>query len=130
MRVLVGEMSAAPSPVQEMAPLPPIDAALQTETAPDASEVTEANAEGQDGASEPSRASQAQSFANGLGAELRRNVIRVYPMGLNATAKRYYERVMDRGEGIDWEEEREAQRAMGIGEEEERDRGGMRMGML
>lgn len=53
----------------------------------------------------------------------------VYPEGLNAVAKRYYQRVMARGEGVDWEEEREAQRALGIPEEEE---GGdeMRMRML
>lgn len=50
----------------------------------------------------------------------------VYPAGLNAVAKRYYERVIARGEGVDWEEEREAQRAMGIPEEEE---GGAGMGM-
>ena len=43
----------------------------------------------------------------------------VYPEGLNAVAKRYYERVMARGEGVDWDEEREAQRAMGIPDEDE-----------
>jgi hypothetical protein len=52
----------------------------------------------------------------------------VYPQGLNDVAKRYYERVVVRGEGVDWEEEREAQRAMGIPEEEEAGDGmGMRM---
>lgn len=43
----------------------------------------------------------------------------VYPEGLTREARKYYERVMQRGEGIDWEEEREAQRAMGIQDEEE-----------
>jgi hypothetical protein len=43
----------------------------------------------------------------------------VYPEGLNDVAKRYYERVMARGEGVDWDEEREAQRAMGIPDEDE-----------
>ena len=42
----------------------------------------------------------------------------VYPEGLNAVAKRYYERVMARGEGVDWDEEREAQRALGIPDED------------
>ena len=123
MRVLVGEMSAAPSPVTETAPLPPIDGALEDND--DSDNPSEETPNG-----EAARDSERQAFANGLGADLRRNVIRVYPLGLNAVAKRYYERMMDRGEGIDWEEEREAQRAMGIGEEEERDQGGMRMGML
>lgn len=53
----------------------------------------------------------------------------VYPEGLNAVAKRYYERVMGRGEGVDWEEEREAQRAMGIPDEDEAG-DDMRMRML
>lgn len=44
---------------------------------------------------------------------------RVLPDGLGRVAKRYYERVMARGEGIDWEEEREAQRALGIADEEQ-----------
>ncbi|KAK4687755.1 hypothetical protein P7C73_g2367, partial [Tremellales sp. Uapishka_1] len=51
-------------------------------------------------------------------------VERVLPDRLNVAAKRYYERVMQRGEGIDWEEEREAQRALGVGEEEEERNGG------
>jgi len=42
----------------------------------------------------------------------------VYPEGLNAVARRYYARVMARGEGVDWEEEREAQRALGIPDED------------
>jgi hypothetical protein len=53
----------------------------------------------------------------------------VYPTGLNTVAKRYYERVLARGEGIDWEEEREAQRALGVGDEEP-EGDGMRMRML
>jgi hypothetical protein len=53
----------------------------------------------------------------------------VYPEGLNAVAKRYYQRVMARGEGVDWEEEREAQRAMGIPDEDEAG-DDMRMRML
>jgi hypothetical protein len=61
------------------------------------------------------------------GAQLERPP--VFPQGLGAQAKRYYERVLARGEGIDWEEEREAQRAMGVGEEEEQD-GGMRFRLL
>lgn len=44
--------------------------------------------------------------------------LRIYPEGLNPAAKAYYERVMARGEGIDWEEEREMQRALGVAEEE------------
>lgn len=57
----------------------------------------------------------------------------VFPDGLGPRAKKYYERVMARGEGIDWEEEREAQRAMGIADEDEARAGqddGMRMRML
>jgi len=55
----------------------------------------------------------------------------VLPDGLSVAAKRYYERVIGRGEGIDWEEEREAQRAMGIADDEDRqDDDGMRMRML
>jgi len=55
----------------------------------------------------------------------------VLPEGLSGPAKRYYERIIGRGEGIDWEEEREAQRAMGIAEDEDRqDDDGMRMRML
>lgn len=44
--------------------------------------------------------------------------LRIYPEGLSPAAKAYYERVMARGEGIDWEEEREMQRALGVAEEE------------
>ena len=55
----------------------------------------------------------------------------VLPDGLSNAAQRYYERVIGRGEGIDWEEEREAQRAMGIADEEDRQADdGMRMRML
>jgi hypothetical protein len=56
----------------------------------------------------------------------------VLPEGLSDKAKRYYLRVIERGDGIDWEEEREAQRAMGIADEDERqaDDEGMRMRML
>jgi hypothetical protein len=55
----------------------------------------------------------------------------VLPEGLSVAARRYYERVIGRGEGIDWEEEREAQRAMGIADEEDRQADdGMRMRML
>lgn len=53
----------------------------------------------------------------------------IFPEGLNSVAKRYYERVLARGEGIDWEEEREAQRAMGI-PDENAGAGGMGMGLL
>ncbi|ORY28318.1 hypothetical protein BCR39DRAFT_535499 [Naematelia encephala] len=50
----------------------------------------------------------------------------VLPQGLDVWGKAYYQRVIARGEGIDWEEERDAQRAMGIGEEEEmRGEGGL-----
>ncbi|OCF36425.1 hypothetical protein I316_01674 [Kwoniella heveanensis BCC8398] len=51
------------------------------------------------------------------------------PDGMSECAKKYYLRVMERGEGIDWEEEREAQRAMGI-EDEAEDGDGMRLRML
>ena len=114
MRVRVGEMSAAPSPVVHTRELPndndePID-----------------GQEGQNGRTEQ----EGPSFSGALGANLARRRVRVYPQGLNPIAKRYYERVMERGEGIDWEEEREVQRAMGIADEDEADQGGMRMGML
>ena len=126
MRVLVGEMSTAPSPVVETTPLPDIDGYAQPRE-----EGTDNTGEFDEEASQTGDANHLSGGNDGgLGAELRRNVVRIYPPGLNAVAKRYYERVMDRGEGIDWEEEREAQRAMGIGEEEEGDRGGMRMGVL
>ncbi|WRT67357.1 uncharacterized protein IL334_004328 [Kwoniella shivajii] len=51
------------------------------------------------------------------------------PEALSVSARKYYLRVLARGEGIDWEEEREAQRALGVGEEEE-GREGMRLRML
>ncbi len=55
---------------------------------------------------------------------------RVLPEGLSPAAKAYFKRVMERGEGIDWEEEREAQRALGVGEEEpDEGRGGLGLGM-
>lgn len=56
----------------------------------------------------------------------------VLPAGLGLRAKKYYERVVARGEGIDWEEEREAQRAMGVADEDEGAGAGdgMRMRML
>jgi hypothetical protein len=53
----------------------------------------------------------------------------VLPEGLNEVGRKYYLRTMERGEGIDWEEEREAQRAMGVGREEEEAGGGF-MGMF
>lgn len=43
------------------------------------------------------------------------------PDGISPTAKRYYERVIARPESIDWDEEREAQRAMGLPDEEEQE---------
>ena len=55
---------------------------------------------------------------------------RVLPPGLSVAATKYYRRVIERGEGIDWEEEREAQRAMGVGEEEDGQGDEMRMRML
>lgn len=76
---------------------------------------------------ESTNASAAEGNASGDEGEREH----VYPEFLNSVAKRYYERVMRRGEGVDWEEEREAQRAMGIPDE---DAGGdgdeMRMRML
>ena len=56
----------------------------------------------------------------------------VLPEGLSDKAKRYFLRVIERGDGIDWEEEREAQRAMGIADEEDRqaEDEGMRLRML
>lgn len=42
----------------------------------------------------------------------------ILPDGISKAARRYYARVAERPEGIDWDEEREAQRAMGIPEEE------------
>ena len=50
---------------------------------------------------------------------------RVLPENLTPAAKAYYERVMERGEGIDWEEEREAQRALGVADEEREERPGV-----
>ena len=53
---------------------------------------------------------------------------RILPEGLGPKAKAYYERVMERGEGIDWEEEREAQRALGEVQDEPEEGGlGVRM---
>ncbi|EIW70059.1 hypothetical protein TREMEDRAFT_29901 [Tremella mesenterica DSM 1558] len=60
------------------------------------------------------------------GSGMRRHVL---PDGLGEAAKRYYERVLQRGEGIDWEEEREAQRALGVGDEEDRNGEGAGMGL-
>jgi hypothetical protein len=40
------------------------------------------------------------------------------PDGISRAARQYYARVAERPEGIDWDEEREAQRAMGIPDEE------------
>ncbi|WWD16155.1 hypothetical protein CI109_100580 [Kwoniella shandongensis] len=54
----------------------------------------------------------------------------VLPEGLSESARKYYTRVMERGEGIDWEEEREAQRAMGVADEDEPEGEGMRLRML
>lgn len=42
----------------------------------------------------------------------------VLPDGISKAARRYYARVAERPEGIDWDEEREAQRAMAIPDEE------------
>lgn len=48
------------------------------------------------------------------------------PAGLSGPARDYYLRVLSSGDTIDWNEEREAQRAMGVGEEQdERDRVGL-----
>ncbi|WVQ98951.1 hypothetical protein IAU59_006083 [Kwoniella sp. CBS 9459] len=69
---------------------------------------------------------QAEARAEGE-AEQRREL--VLPDGLSESARKYYLRVMERGEGIDWEEEREAQRAMGI-EDEAEEGDGMRLRML
>ncbi|WWC89787.1 uncharacterized protein L201_004713 [Kwoniella dendrophila CBS 6074] len=55
------------------------------------------------------------------------------PAGLSERAKQYYLRIMDKGEGIDWEEEREAQRALGMNDNEEngnQEDDGMRLRML
>ncbi|WVQ69850.1 uncharacterized protein L199_008071 [Kwoniella botswanensis] len=67
----------------------------------------------------------------------RRDILANLPTGLSVPARKYYLRVVDRGEGIDWEEEREAQRALGVGEEDGNGNGngggddeGMRMRML
>ncbi|ODN83358.1 hypothetical protein L202_01514 [Cryptococcus amylolentus CBS 6039] len=49
----------------------------------------------------------------------------VIPEGLAPVARRYYERVLSRTERIDWDEEREAQRAMGVGEDGEGGAGGI-----
>lgn len=45
----------------------------------------------------------------------------VLPRGLSEIARRYYARVLARGEVIDWEEERAAQQAMGGGRNEQED---------
>lgn len=47
-----------------------------------------------------------------------------YPEGLGFAALRYWDRVVSRTENIDWEEERDAQRAMGIPDEDARGGGG------
>lgn len=54
----------------------------------------------------------------------------VLPQGLGVVAGKYYVRVMQQGEGIDWEEEREAQRALGVGDEDADEGDGMRLRML
>lgn len=68
----------------------------------------------------PTDTTESGSGTDQPGPEVQENVSPelVLPEGLNEEAKKYYQRVMERGEGIDWEEEREAQRAMGVGEEE------------
>ncbi|WVF71961.1 hypothetical protein IAT40_006771 [Kwoniella sp. CBS 6097] len=76
---------------------------------------------------EPSnQASEGAGEVEGV-TEQRRELI--LPEGLSESANKYYLRVMERGEGIDWEEEREAQRAMGI-EDEAEEGDGMRLRML
>ncbi|WVW82843.1 hypothetical protein I302_104855 [Kwoniella bestiolae CBS 10118] len=62
----------------------------------------------------------------------RRDLVANLPTGLSQAARKYYLRVVERGEGIDWEEEREAQRALGVGEEDGNggEDEGMRMRML
>lgn len=48
------------------------------------------------------------------------------PAGLSVPARDYYLRVLSSRDTIDWNEEREAQRAMGVGEEQdERERIGL-----
>ena len=54
----------------------------------------------------------------------------ILPPGLSQVARNYYTRVLARGEGIDWEEEREAQRALGVGDEDANEGDGMRLRML
>jgi hypothetical protein len=54
----------------------------------------------------------------------------VLPSGLSVQARKYYLRVASTTEAIDWEEEREAQRAMGIPDEEEDARAGFIGGLL
>jgi hypothetical protein len=95
MRVLVGELNAAPPAAPEAGGVAP------------GAEVEES----------------AAAAAAPPPAEL------ILPQGLNEVARKYYLRTMERGEGIDWEEEREAQRAMGIGRDEE-DAGGGFLGMF
>ncbi|WWC60877.1 uncharacterized protein I303_103453 [Kwoniella dejecticola CBS 10117] len=61
-----------------------------------------------------------------------RRIEEALPEGISQAARKYYLRVVQSGEGIDWEEEREAQRALGVGDEDEQ-RGeddGMRLRML
>lgn len=98
MRIVVGERSALPSPVIPSVALPPVDGPAAGLGVPAAS--------GPDTA--------------------RRHVLpESLSQGLNDAARKYYERVLQRGEGIDWEEEREAQRALGIAEEEDQPAGGI-----
>jgi hypothetical protein len=66
----------------------------------------------------------------GEGAEPSQVPRHVFPQGLGVAAGKYYDRVMQRGEGIDWEEEREAQRALGVGDEDADEGDGMRLRML
>ncbi|WWC69228.1 uncharacterized protein I206_103165 [Kwoniella pini CBS 10737] len=95
------------------------------------------------------RQNQAQAESNTTGTQARENegdgqgdeiseeerirrIELALPEGLSQQARKYYLRVVQSGEGIDWEEEREAQRALGVGDEDNErvEDDGMRLRML
>jgi hypothetical protein len=85
---------------------------------------------GDESPAERIEAGAAEGEGEGEGVEQLPVPRHVFPQGLGLAAGKYYVRVMQRGEGIDWEEEREAQRALGVGDEDADEGDGMRLRML
>lgn len=110
MRVLVGELTAAQAATEA------------AEAAAAAEPATESTGDHHGESAQPAAPAQADAPRPP-----------VLPVGLDNVARKYYARVIARGEGIDWEEELEAQRALGVGGEEDqrqRDGEGMRLPVL